>query len=511
MRSRILSLIFCILAFSLTMVFVVNIINPASVPGPGETQQTLPVQSQESTRPEQPNQSTPRPAVTLQTVNATARELEAFVQRLAYGADKSYAQQLGELSTKLQESAAFLRDSLSDTTGSAYLTVLGNLLNDVKTNPFTDNSSFSVRMAKILRDVEMATPAQSTNGQATYPQLNTDPNGSLSLAMLSIYRQQATKPGSLTVTLGGQVTLGDAVLNVNAPFEALFNANENYPLGGVSALLATDGLTLTGFGNALTDLTNPADPLSAVKGKAAYAAALKACGVEAVLLNGKHLNDYGTQGLSDTQAALTGQGVAGLTVGQSQTLNTAIGKVCVLTYDLSGAKTALTQAPKADIAAAKAEGAKLVIVAFTRTTSDTEPNAVDSVMTQSARKAVDNGADLVVNYSQSVIQAIDVYKDRYIVYSPAVLYASADKDSRDNGQSFLFQQTFTLAADGSVSASKLSVTPVNNGSATGAAPTLLLDAQAQEVIDQIAKYSNNTKYTRYGIKKENIDFICIQK
>ena len=102
-------------------------------------------------------------------------------------------------------------------------------------------------------------------------------------------------------------------------------------------------------------------------------------------------------------------------------------------------------------------------------------------------------------------------KDRYIVYSPAVLYASADKDSRDNGQSFLFQQTFTLAADGSVSASKLSVTPVNNGSATGAAPTLLLDAQAQEVIDQIAKYSNNTKYTRYGIKKENIDFICIQK
>ena len=181
-----------------------------------------------------------------------------------------------------------------------------------------------------------------------------------------------------------------------------------------------------------------------------------------------------------------------------------------MSYDISKETAAYVNVPKTDIAKAKADGAKLVIVVFSRATTDSEANAVDSIMTKSGRSAIDNGADLVVNYSQSVIQAVDVYKDHYIVYSPAVLFASTDKHPLDNSHSFIFQQSFTLK-DGAVVPSKLSVTPVDNGTLSGTAPKLLLDASADAVIDEIAKFSGNNKYTKYGIARSAIDYICIKK
>ena len=65
--------------------------------------------------------------------------------------------------------------------------------------------------------------------------------------------------------------------------------------------------------------------------------------------------------------------------------------------------------------------------------------------------------------------------------------------------------------NGKIVPSKLSVSPINNGSADGTEPKLLLDESAEQVIDTIAKYSSKTKYTKYGINKANIDYICIKK
>lgn len=509
MRSRILSLIFCILAFSITMVLVVQLLNPATA-NPGETSDLLTVEDDPSPTEELPDTNPAPNKVTAQTVTATAKELEETVKRLAYGSDKSYADSFASLSQRLDACALFLRDECADASGSAYFTVISTLLKDVIATPFADNSSFSVRMGAALKDLDAALPPQAPEG-VSYPHFDTDPNGSFALAMLSVYRQQQQKPQTVTITLGGQLTLADAVSDTGSAFDTKFNAEgKNYPLHGVSPLLGTDSLTLASFANVLTDSTTPNSPLTAIKGKPAYAQSLKANGLDLALLTGSHLKDYGAQGMNDTVAAFEQSGMQALSFSQSTVIDSTIGKIAVLSYDISAQTAAYVNAPKADIQKAKAEGAKLVIVAFARATTDAEPNAVDGIMTKSARSAIDNGADLVVNYSQSVIQAIDLYKDHYIVYSPAVLFSSADKSALDNSHSFLFQQSFTLK-DGAVIPSKLSVTPVNNGTLSNEAPRLLLDESADAVIDQIAKYSNNVKYTRYGIPRAAIDYICIKK
>ncbi len=511
MRSRILSLIFCVLAFSLTMVFALQILNPNANAGNKETSDMLTVEDDPDAALPTPSSPSQAESVSAATVSALSKDLEALIERLAYGENKAYAEDLQQAVSRLSACSAYLRDECSDASGSAYLTVLENLFRDVMTNPFADNSSFSIRMGTILKDLDAALPASSPSSEVVYPRFDTDPNGSFALAMLSVYRSQCARPNSITLTVGGQLTVADAVSDTSSSYDAVYTASgKNYPLHGLSPLLATDDLSVTSLANVLTSSTQPSDPLVAVKGKPVYAQSLKQSGVDLSLLTGPHVNDYGKDGLTDTQTAYRDAGMQALSFSESTTVDSAIGKIAVLSYDIHQQTAPFIDTPKADIQKAKADGAKLVIVVFRRATTDAEANAVDSVMTKSGRGAIDNGADLVINYSQSVIQAVDFYKDHYIVYSPAILFASTDRSDSDNSHSFLFQQSFTLK-DGGIVPSALSVTPVDNGSASGSAPKLLLDARADAVIDEIAKYSNNTKYTKYGIARSAIDYICIQK
>lgn len=515
MRSKFLSLIFCIIAFGLTMLFVVNIIDPSTSTGvpdtsgkltiEDETEQMDPVTLPQNTLPEADQ------LVTEETVKTVSADLEKLFERLAYDSNKSYKEDFSKMAERLDACAEFLRDKKQDPSGSAYFTVLSASLSEVMNTPFVDNSSFSVRMSAMLKNIEGAFPATQAPEKTAYPKLDTSANGSVALAMLSVYRQQAVKDNSFTVSIGGSLIMADSASDLESSFDGKYAASQkNYPLYGISPLTSTDDLSVINLQNVLTENNISNTLLTAIKGKPVYATTLKNSGVDLTVLSGAHLKDYGDQGLADTKSVLEQNGIDAITFSSSVTKDTPAGKVAILTYDISSAKAALVDAPKKDIAAAKADGAVSVIVVLCRATSDGEPNAVDSIQTKTARSAIDNGADLVVNYSQSVIQAIDSYKDRYIVYSPAVLYASCDKSSLDNSQSFIFQQSFTME-NGKIIPSKLSITPINNGSADGSVPKLLLDESAEQVIDSIAKYSSNTKYTRHGINRANIDYICIKK
>ena len=515
MRSKFLSLIFCIIAFGLTMVFVVNIIDPAASSVSPDTSGKLTIEDETTPMsPETlPQNTTPvvEQLVSEETVKTVASDVEKLFERLAYSSDKSYAEDFAKLSQRLDACAEFLRDKKQDPSGSAYFTVISEMLKDVTATPFVDNSSFSVRMSGILKNIDASFPASAAPQGTAYPKLDTSVNGELSLAMLSVYRQQTVKENSFTVSVGGSFIMADSASDLESSFDTKYSASDkNYPLYGISPLISTDDLSVINLQNVFTENNVSNTLLTAIKGKPAYAAALKNSGVDLAVLSGAHLKDYGDVGLEDTKNALAQNGVSAVTFSSSLVKDTPAGKVAILTYDVSGAKAALVDAPKKDIAQAKSEGAVSVIVVLCSSTTDAEPNAVDGIQTKTARSAIDNGADLVVNYSQSVIQAIDSYKDRYIVYSPAVLYASCDKSSLDNSQSFIFQQSFTLE-NGKIVPSKLSVSPINNGSADGTEPKLLLDESAEQVIDTIAKYSSNTKYTKYGINKANIDYICIKK
>lgn len=511
MRSKLLSVVFCVLAFAMTMIFVIHVINPSNA-GQQETKETLPVESTGSDVVVLPTVSTPAPLVTAQTVSRVSKELEETVARLYLGADKTYAGDLTRLSSDLADCSVFARDTLSDPSGSAYLNLLSGTLREINETPFADNSSFSVRMSAILRDIAAAKPQNLVSGEATYPDIDTDPNGTFAAAMLSVYRQQAGA-GVFTVTVGGKLVLADPVTDPSSPFDTkLAQQGENYPLAPYSPILSTDGLSIVNLGNVLTDSVAPASDkaFSAIRGKTSYAALIKNAGIDLAILGGSHTDDFGEEGITSTSSALSGAGVGSQTFASgSSAFDTPVGKVAVLSYDASKATSAMINGPKEDIAKAKADGAVVVIALFARTTTDKELNAVDGVMTKTGRGAIDSGADLVVFATQSAIQGASLYKGKYIVYSPAVTFASADGSDADDGTGFFVQQTFSLNGD-QLTSSKLSVIPVSNGK-DGSAPRLLLDASGEAVVDRIVKFSDTKKYIGDGVTKTALDYILIQK
>ena len=96
---------------------------------------------------------------------------------------------------------------------------------------------------------------------------------------------------------------------------------------------------------------------------------------------------------------------------------------------------------KQTIAAAKQQGAKLVIVAFHwGTEKATEP---DETQKSLAHTAIDCGADLVVGHHPHVLQAIEYYKGKYIAYSLGNFCFGGNSAPSDM-DTMIFQQTFTI-------------------------------------------------------------------
>ena len=101
MRSKFLSLIFCIIAFGFTMAFVVNIIDPSNTAGTPDTSGKLTIEDENSpTNPETSPQNTAPvvdQVISEESVKAVASDVEKLFERLAYGSDKSYEEEFSKL------------------------------------------------------------------------------------------------------------------------------------------------------------------------------------------------------------------------------------------------------------------------------------------------------------------------------------------------------------------------------------------------------------------------------
>ena len=100
---------------------------------------------------------------------------------------------------------------------------------------------------------------------------------------------------------------------------------------------------------------------------------------------------------------------------------------------------------KDNIAKVKADGAQLIVVIF-HWGNETE-TVPDSNQTTLGRIAIDEGADLVCGHHPHVLQGIETYKGRNIVYSLGN-FCFGGNSSPSDMDTMIYQQTFTIDADG---------------------------------------------------------------
>ena len=271
-------------------------------------------------------------------------------------------------------------------------------------------------------------------------------------------------PVSLTLSVVGDCTLGtdetfDYDTSLNAYYE---NYGSAYFLQNVKSIFSQDDLTIANFEGTLTESDAREDKTFAFKGPASFTSILTDGSVEAVNTANNHSHDYGDQSYEDTMTALDAAGIVHFGYDETAVMDVKGIKVGMVgIYELKD-HLEREQQLKDNIAKVKADGAQLIVVIF-HWGNETE-TVPDSNQTTLGRLAIDEGADLVCGHHPHVLQGIETYKGKNIIYSLGN-FCFGGNSSPSDMDTMIYQQTFTIDANGVKTDNVTNVIPCSISSA----------------------------------------------
>lgn len=274
----------------------------------------------------------------------------------------------------------------------------------------------------------------------------------------------AMDPVSLTLSVVGDCTLGtDETFNYDTSLNAYYeNYGSAYFLQNVKSIFSQDDLTIANFEGTLTESDARENKTFAFKGPASFTSILTDGSVEAVNTANNHSHDYGDQSYEDTMTALDAAGIVHFGYDETAVMDVKGIKVGMVgIYELKD-HLEREQQLKDNIAKVKADGAQLIVVIF-HWGNETE-TVPDSNQTTLGRLAIDEGADLVCGHHPHVLQGIETYKGKNIVYSLGN-FCFGGNSSPSDMDTMIYQQTFTITSKGVQADNVTNVIPCSISSA----------------------------------------------
>ncbi len=249
---------------------------------------------------------------------------------------------------------------------------------------------------------------------------------------------------SITISAAGDVTLGNYVGQDYAwSFREMWTQQSpSYFLENVSDIFVSDDMTIVNLEGPLTDAEKRREEQTyCIFGDPEFADILTEGSVEAVSMANNHRLDYYEQGTADTVAALEERGIVyayDRNFGMYETKGIRIGFISV---NEVGQGAAVEKILEEGIASLREQGADLV-VANCHWGIERE-NIPEEYQQSLGRKCIDMGADLVLGHHPHVLQGIEAYKGKYIVYSLGNFCFGANRNPADK-DCIIFQQTFVF-------------------------------------------------------------------
>lgn len=300
---------------------------------------------------------------------------------------------------------------------------------------------------------------------------------------------------SITISVVGDCTLGtDENFNYSRSLNAYYEANgASYFLKNVKDIFEADDLTIANMEGTFTTLTTRADKTYAFKGPAEFVNIFTEGSVEAVTLANNHSRDYGAQSLVDTKATLDSAGIIHFGYDDVSVVDVKGVKVGLVgIYELID-HTGRTQQVKDNIAKVKEQGADVIIVIFHwGIERDAAPSTSQTTL---ARLAIDEGADLVCGHHPHVLQGIETYKGKNIVYSLGNFCFGGNSNPSDK-DTMIFQQTFTVTKDGVKADNVTNIIPCSLSSEStrnNYQPTPATGTEAERILKKIEERSSLIK------------------
>lgn len=303
---------------------------------------------------------------------------------------------------------------------------------------------------------------------------------------------------TITISAAGDCTLGtDEGFNYKRSFKGKYDAVQDpaYFFQNVQPVFAQDDLTIVNMEGTLTEETTREPKQFAFKGDAEYAKILTAGAVETANLANNHSFDYGKKSYEDTITALEAEGISSFGYERTAVMDIKGVKVGLAgVYELAehiDCKQDLLD----NIAFLKEQGAQIIIVSFHW--GQEKENVPNDVQVELAHTAIDNGADLVLGHHPHVLQGIEEYKGKNIVYSLGNFCFGGNSAPSDM-DTMIFQQTFTVK-DGKLQEDNVTnILPCKISSAyeegyNNYQPILAEGDQKEKIFERLSEYSQKAQ------------------
>lgn len=297
----------------------------------------------------------------------------------------------------------------------------------------------------------------------------------------------------IKISAAGDCILGfDERFSTANRFDSVFkekNKDYGYFFKNVKPIFETDDLTIINLENPLTTATKKLDKEFAFKGPPEYTRILTEGSVEVVNLANNHTYDYLEQGMKDTTTNLKKANISYFGEGHKSIIEVKGIKVGNLGYKGWNNSKWVKDNIKKDIDGMK-KAADLVIVTFHW--GEERANYPNSIQKDLGHFAIDNGADLVLGHHPHVMQGIEQYKDKYIVYSLGNFSFGGNRNPSDK-DTFIFQQSFTFDNTKQLVSNRTNVIPCTISSVSyrnDYCPTPQTGQAAQRIMNRLKKYSS---------------------
>lgn len=304
--------------------------------------------------------------------------------------------------------------------------------------------------------------------------------------------EQLPEIKTLTFSAAGDVTIGS---DLSYGYENSFvhEAAKNglhFFVENIKELFSNDDFTSVNLETPLTTSNQKAEKQFSFKGDPSYTEILSLGSIEAVNLANNHTYDYLQQGYDDTLHYLEKHHIGSF--GNGRIYSTVIKdiKIGALGYKGWHDSKEIRNQIKEEIDDLKDEGVKVIIIHFHW--GDERVYVPNHTQIALGRFAIDQGADLVVGHHPHVVQGIEEYNGKFIVYSLGNFMFGGNRNPSDK-DSFVFQQTFYFSDGELTNQKEIHVIPFSISSVSNRnnfQPTPLKGPEGKRVFDKIVDLSS---------------------
>jgi len=311
-----------------------------------------------------------------------------------------------------------------------------------------------------------------------------------------IPEEPQTCPYTVTILLsaGGDATLGgDRRWGGYHAFMREFDdsgGNHSIFLENVAHIFYESDLSIVNLEGVLSDILYPHMEKEFIfRGPPHFANILAAGNIDAVTIANNHTQDFFRRGYDDTRAALTYAGIEYFGNEFNRIIEVNGIKVGLFGRRIWNDSRYNQNMIRNSIQYLRNNGAQLII-AYYHWGVERE-NIPEQYQINIGRFTIAQGADLVLGAHPHVIQSIEEYRGRYIVYSLANFSFGGNANPRDQ-DSIIFQQTFTFYRGALQPNNDINIIPIFSSSVRNRndfRPTPAHGEEAERILSRIERYS----------------------